>query len=50
MLRAWGGRFESELYPGALHGWTIPGGPFYNAAQAERHFDKLRELFALQLS
>jgi carboxymethylenebutenolidase len=43
-LAAWGGRFESETYP-ALHGWTVPGGHVYDAEQAERHFDKLTELF-----
>lgn len=49
-LRVWGGRFESEVYPGALHGWTVPGNAIYNEPQAERHFGKLKELFAAQLS
>jgi carboxymethylenebutenolidase len=44
-LKAWGGRYESETYDGAHHGWTIPG-PVYNEAQAERHFEKLKALFA----
>jgi carboxymethylenebutenolidase len=45
-LKAWGGRYESETYEGALHGWTVPGGHVYNHAQAERAFQKLTELFA----
>jgi len=49
-LKAWGGRYESEFYPGALHGWTVPGNAVYNEAQAERHFAKLRELCAAQLT
>jgi dienelactone hydrolase len=49
-LKAWGGRYESEFYPGALHGWTVPGNPAYNELQAERHFGKLKELFAAQRS
>jgi carboxymethylenebutenolidase len=44
-LKAWGGRFESEIYEGALHGWTVPGGHVYNHAQAERAFEKLTQLF-----
>jgi carboxymethylenebutenolidase len=48
-LRAWGGRYESESYAGALHGWTVPGGPIYNEPQAERHFTKLTELLAATL-
>jgi carboxymethylenebutenolidase len=43
-LREWGGRFESEVYPGAHHGWTVPDAPSYNQAQAERAFEKLGEL------
>jgi hypothetical protein len=23
VLKAWGGRYESETYEGALHGWTV---------------------------
>jgi carboxymethylenebutenolidase len=48
-LASWGGRYESETYEGAHHGWTMPGGPAYNQPQAERAFDKLRELFAATL-
>jgi carboxymethylenebutenolidase len=45
-LKAWGGRYQSEIYEGALHGWTVPGGHVYNHPQAERAFEKLTELFA----
>ena len=44
-LKAWGGRYESETYEGALHGWTVPGGHVYNHPQAERAFEKLTQLF-----
>jgi carboxymethylenebutenolidase len=44
-LSAWGGRYESELYEGASHGWTVPDSPVYNPQQAERAFGKLTELF-----
>lgn len=45
-LENWGGKFESEVYPGAIHGWTVPDSHAYNPQQAERAFAKLRELFA----
>lgn len=48
-LAAWGGRYESEIYDGARHGWTVPGMPVYNEKQAERAFVKLSELFAQTL-
>jgi carboxymethylenebutenolidase len=44
-LRNWHGAFQSEIYEGALHGWTVPGRPIYNELQAERAFEKLVELF-----
>jgi carboxymethylenebutenolidase len=44
-LRDWRGAFESEVYEGARHGWTVPGRPVYNELQAERAFEKLVELF-----
>jgi len=43
-LKAWGGRYESETYEDARHGWAVPGSPVYNVAQAERHFEKLTTL------
>jgi carboxymethylenebutenolidase len=45
-LDGWRGRYQSEVYDGAYHGWTVPGGPVYNHPQAERAFEKLIELFA----
>lgn len=45
-LEAWGGGYESEVYEGAYHGWTVPDSPIYNSSQAARAFEKLLELFA----
>jgi carboxymethylenebutenolidase len=47
-LKEWGGRYGNEVYDGAYHGWTIPGHA-YNEAQAERHYDTLKSLFAEEL-
>jgi len=45
-LRAWHGAFQSEVYKGAAHGWTVPGRDgVYNELQAERAFEKEVELF-----
>ncbi|HWU56943.1 MAG TPA: dienelactone hydrolase family protein [Rhizomicrobium sp.] len=44
-LRDWHGAFQSEVYEGARHGWTVPGRGVYNELQAERAFEKLIELF-----
>jgi carboxymethylenebutenolidase len=44
-LAAWGGEYESEIYP-ARHGWAVPGHDVYDAVQAERHYVKLKALFA----
>lgn len=48
-LQNWGGSYESEVYEGAHHGWTVPDSPAYNRPQAERAFAKLAELFARTL-
>ncbi|MBZ5696263.1 MAG: dienelactone hydrolase family protein [Acidobacteriia bacterium] len=48
-LNAWGGKYESEMYEGALHSWTVPDSPVYNKPQAERAFVKLKEVFAATL-
>jgi len=48
-LAAWGGRYESEVYEGAYHGWTVTDSPLYNERQAERAFEKLGELLAMTL-
>jgi carboxymethylenebutenolidase len=42
-LKGWGGTYQSEVYEGARHGWTVEG-PVYNPAQSERHFEKLFDL------
>jgi len=39
-----GVRHRSEVYEGALHGYTMADMPVYNQEAAERHF---RELFSL---
>lgn len=48
-LRAWGGTYDSEIYDGALHSWTVPDSPVYNQPQAGRAFAKLTGLFAATL-
>lgn len=45
-LKTWGGKYESEVYEGALHGWTTVGSPVYNQVAAEKAFTKLAELLA----
>jgi carboxymethylenebutenolidase len=44
-LRDWHGAFQSEVYEGARHGWSVPDQPVYNELQAERAFEKEVELF-----
>ena len=48
-LKAWGGRYQSEVYEGARHGWTVPGRDIYNPTQAERHYQKLFDLLKRNL-
>lgn len=48
-LQAWGGRYESEVYEGAQHGWTVTDSPAYSPPQAERAFKTLKRLFAESL-
>lgn len=48
-LEQWGGKYESEVYDGASHGWTVPDGQAYNQPQAERTYGKLKELLAATL-
>ena len=43
-LKGWGGAYQSEIYEGARHGWSVPGRPAYNEARAERHYRKLFDL------
>jgi carboxymethylenebutenolidase len=35
-----------EIYPGALHGWTMADFPVYHQAAAERHWRELLALFS----
>jgi carboxymethylenebutenolidase len=48
-LKGWGGRFHSEMYEGARHGWTVPGRDVYDEKQAERHYEKLFDLLKRNL-
>ena len=43
-LKTWGGKYQSEVYEGAKHGWTVPGRDVYDEKQAERHYQKLFDL------
>jgi carboxymethylenebutenolidase len=43
-LKAWGGRYESEVYEGAHHGWTLLDNSTYNRPQAERALAKLKSV------
>jgi carboxymethylenebutenolidase len=48
-LKAWGGDYQSEVYEGAKHGWTVPGRDVYDEKQAERHYAKLFDLLKRNL-
>ena len=48
-LEAWGGKYQSEVYPGAYHSWTVADSPVYNQTQSERAFSKLSQLLASTL-
>jgi carboxymethylenebutenolidase len=48
-LEKWGGKYQSEVYQGALHGWTVPGRQVYNEPQAEVAFEKLTQLLRAAL-
>lgn len=45
-----GADHRCEIYPDALHGWTMADFPVYDAASAERHWRELFALFAGALS
>jgi carboxymethylenebutenolidase len=49
-LKSWGGIYQSEIYEGARHGWTVPGRDVFNEKQAERHYEKLLDLLARNLT
>src|SRR5581483_5019473 len=44
-LQSWGGQYESEIYEGTRHGWTMPDNASYNQLQAERAFARLKSVF-----
>jgi carboxymethylenebutenolidase len=44
-LTAAGVEHHCEIYPGALHGWTMADFPIYNEPAAERHWQALTRLF-----
>jgi carboxymethylenebutenolidase len=48
-LESWGDQYESEVYDGAYHSWTVPDSPVYNQPQAERASEKLADLFTRTL-
>lgn len=48
-LKAWGGKYESETYADALHGWTVSDSNAYNQPQADRAFAKMTSIFASSL-
>jgi len=50
-LAEWGGDYESEVYEGARHGWTVPDHvDAYDPPQAERAFAKLSALLRRTLN
>jgi len=40
---------DIEVYPGAQHGWTVPGSNVYNKEQAERGWAKMLALYKTSL-
>ena len=48
-LKAWGGRWASETYAGARHGWTVPDSAAHDPAAADRAFAALESLLAESL-
>jgi carboxymethylenebutenolidase len=48
-LRAAGVDAEVELYPGVEHGFAFPGRPAYDKPAAERHWERLFDLFGRAL-
>ena len=49
-LAAWGGRFESEVYAGVRHGWTVADSAAYDETQGDRAFAKLLHVLADMLA
>jgi carboxymethylenebutenolidase len=49
-LKNMGANAEVEIYPGTHHGFAFPERPIYNKAAAERHWERLFELFSKALT
>ncbi len=49
-LKNKGANAEVEIYPGTHHGFAFPERPVYNKAAAERHWERLFELFSEALN
>ena len=41
---------EIEVYPGTMHGWCPPDSRVYDAAQANRAWDRMLALFRTTLA
>ncbi|QAT87165.1 dienelactone hydrolase family protein [Corallococcus coralloides] len=48
-LKDAGVKYRSELYPGAQHGYSVPGTPQFNAEVAQTHWKRLEDLFSRTL-
>ncbi|RKG70930.1 dienelactone hydrolase family protein [Corallococcus sp. CA054B] len=48
-LKDAGVKYRSELYPGAQHGYSVPGTPQFNADVAETHWKRIEDLFGRTL-
>ena len=44
-LKAGGVRYQMELYPGAKHGFAVTGTAVFDAAAAEKHWERILALF-----
>ncbi len=49
-LEANGGNAEVEIYPGASHGFAFAQRPVYDKSSAERHWERLFQLFGSTLA
>ena len=49
-LQAWDGQYTGEVYEGAYHSWSAARQSGLNHLQAERAFEKLKELFERALA
>src|SRR5690606_31759411 len=49
-LRDAGRPYSSDLYEGALHGFAVPDLHPYDEVAAERHYERIRDLYARTLA